>query len=557
MRRIAPIALLFLLAIALVPLGAPAHGQGGVKVDVRSTYTLHRYGYATINESVTMVNNGTSAAQAPTLTFGFGNISADIVSFSFEGGGFTGSQGAGMSYTVTGPSIEAGGNATFLLSALANGVVSTAADGTPQVLTLSSPAVGASVDRLVNVVSMPSGTSFTVPPLGLTPDFSGTNNTYYSIEKGVTPQSAVTSQRALAASSGQDFNPLRVYSVQTMVGASSSGTPQVTERISFQNLGTTQLGSFHVSLLAPPTTKVTIVTVTSNEPVIIRPFTESLISGYINLASFLSGYPGNGVPPGTNFTLTYSYPLGGSYYSVSGDKVTVNIPEAMPVDAFADSYSIGMALPHGARAVQNQTVALDNVTPWQNGTATFSYALSLGWAADAGVPVASVAFVVLLLGLFAAGSAITASEEEEEAEGSSSEKASAMITAFDEKTNLINGFWAEIDAKDPNELDKKYFDTLRGRLDTFRSRALQRLNEVKQKSTSQRFFDVVNQIQVTEREVDRAAKDKLNLYQQYHLRQMRKEVYDRLLPQYTKRLERALNQLSDELHTVQREAKLL
>ena len=38
---------------------------------------------------------------------------------------------------------------------------------------------------------------------------------------------------------------------------------------------------------------------------------------------------------------------------------------------------------------------------------------------------------------------------------------------------------------------------------------------------------------------------------------MRKEVYDRLLPQYTKRLERALNQLSDELHTVQRESKLL
>jgi len=68
---------------------------------------------------------------------------------------------------------------------------------------------------------------------------------------------------------------------------------------------------------------------------------------------------------------------------------------------------------------------------------------------------------------------------------------------------------------------------------------------------------VVNQIQTTEREVDRAAKDKLNLYQQYHLKQMRKEVFDRLLPQYTRRLERALNQLTDELHTVQREAKLL
>ena len=132
-----------------------------------------------------------------------------------------------------------------------------------------------------------------------------------------------------------------------------------------------------------------------------------------------------------------------------------------------------------------------------------------------------------------------------------------MIKTFDEKTNLINSLWPEIEAKDPNELEKAYFDELRGRLDTFRSRALQRLNEVRQKAASQRFAEVVNQIQATEREVDRAAKDKLNLYQQFYLRQMRKEVYDRLLPQYTKRLERALNQLSDELHTVQREAKLL
>ena len=132
-----------------------------------------------------------------------------------------------------------------------------------------------------------------------------------------------------------------------------------------------------------------------------------------------------------------------------------------------------------------------------------------------------------------------------------------MIKAFVDKTELINGLWAEIDGKEPNEIDKAYFDGLRSRLDSFRSRALQRLNEVRQKSTSQKFSEVVGQIQLTEREVDRAAKDKLNLYQQYHLRQMRKEVYDRLLPQYTKRLERALNQLSDELHTVQREAKLL
>ena len=201
-------------------------------------------------------------------------------------------------------------------------------------------------------------------------------------------------------------------------------------------------------------------------------------------------------------------------------------------------------------------MTLTSATPWQTGQASFSYGLSVGWAVNDGIPLATFFFGLLLIGLFASRTT-TAEAKEEEEEESSSELAATMIKAFDEKTNLINSLWPEISSKDPNEINKEYFDELRARLDAFRSRALQRLNEVKQKSTSQKFYEVVNQMHQTEREVDRASKDKLNLYQQYYTRQMRKEVYDRLLPQYTKRLERALNQLSDELHTVQREAKLL
>ena len=184
-----------------------------------------------------------------------------------------------------------------------------------------------------------------------------------------------------------------------------------------------------------------------------------------------------------------------------------------------------------------------------------SYGLSVGWALEDGIPAASALFVLLLLGLFVSKETMT--EEEESEEESSTERASAMIKAFDDKTSLINGIWPEVASTDPNELSKAHFDEIRGRLDTFRNRALQRLNEVKQKSTTQKFFDLLNQIHTTEREVDRAAKDKLNLYEQFYTKRMRKEVFDRLLPQYTKRLEKALNDLSDELHVVQREAKLL
>jgi hypothetical protein len=345
-----------------------------------------------------------------------------------------------------------------------------------------------------------------------------------------------------------------VFSAARTVTVAADGKPLVTDMVAFQNMGTGTLGTLRVNILAPLGTVVTVLTGT--EPRLVNPVSIALQNGAIPLAYFASGYPSSGVQPGANFTITYQYPLGTSHYSVSGGQATVRVSEAPPIRAFVDTYSISLSLPQGAVSSGSTSATMNGVTPWQGGTTKFAYGLSLGWAVNAGIPAASVIFLLLLIGLFVSRST-TASVEETEEEETSSELASNMIKAFDEKTMLINGLWPEIEGKDPNDLGKEYFDELRGRLDSFRGKALQRLNEVKQKSISQKFSDVVNQIQLTEREVDRAAKDKLNLYQQYYLRQMRRDVYERLLPQYNKRLEKALNQLSDELHNVQREAKLL
>jgi hypothetical protein len=557
LQRSVSVVLLLALLLAALPLQMPANAQNAPKIVVRSLYTIDRYGFATINESVRFTNNGSSTVQAPSLTFGFGNLSSNIIAYNLTGGGFTLATPASPEgpFTVSSSqSISSGGNASYVLSALVNGVVSTTTNGTMRVLTLASPSISAKVDTLLNVVQMPASTTFKSAPPHLKASLVGTNYTYSASFSGVSPQTAVTSLESIETSSGQDFNPLRIYHAERTITASANGSPLVTDTIEFQNMGETPLTALVVDLLAPAGTKATIETLT--EPRLISSVTVSLVSNSIDLTQFAVGYPDNGVPAGTNFTITYQYALGASHYSISGGQVTLNVPNTPPIRAFVDSYTIQLSLPQGATSSKSMPTSLTNVTPWQTGETRFAYGLSVGWAIDSGVPLATIVFALLLIGLFAARSS-TAEAGEKEEEESSSELASTMIKAFDEKTDLINSLWPEIAAKDPNELDKEYFDELRGRLDSFRSRALQRLNEVKQKSTSQKFFDVVNQIHVTEREVDRASKDKLNLCQQYYTRQMRKEVYDRLLPQYNRRLERALNQLSDELHTVQREAKLL
>ena len=548
-----------MLIMAVLPLALIAHAQvgatpPGAKIGVKSVYTLNRYGFATINESVRFTNDQSSAVQVPSLTFGFGNLSSDVTAYNITRGFTLAASSTGGPFTVSSSqSIQAGGNASYVLSALLNGVVSVAKNGSLQVSTLTSPSISATVDTLLNVITMPSQTTFGSTPKGLTAALSGSNDTYYSSATNAFPQTAVTAKEYILASTVQDFNPLRVYSAVRSISTGSQGNPLVTDTIDFQNMGTTPLATLYVNPAAPQGTTATIETLT--EPRLLSPITVPLVGDSIDLAQIAVGYPNNGVPAGTNFTITYQYPLGSSHYTSSGGQVSVTIPTSPPIKAFINSYTVELSLQQGTTGKSTPTVLTD-VGPWQSGQAQFSYGINLGFAVDQGVPLATILFALLLVGLFAMRSTPAQAEETEEEE-SSSELASTMIKAFDEKTNMINSLWSEISGKDPNELDKEYFDELRSRLDTFRNRALQRLNEVKQKSTSQKFFEVVSQIHATEREVDRASKDKLNLYQQYYMRQMRKEVYDRLLPQYTKRLEKALNQLSDELHTVQREAKLL
>jgi hypothetical protein len=536
-----------------------ASAQGTSKINVRSAYTLNRYGFATINETVMITNNGTSAIQVPSVTIGFGNLTSDVVAANVTQGFSVGTPpSTGGPFTVTSSeSIQAGANVTFNLNALVNNVVSTEKNGSLQVLVLASPSFSAEVNKILDFVQMPASTTFNVAPTGLTASTSSSNDTYSATFTNVTP-AASTYVGTVSQSTSEDFNPLRIFSASRTITASGNGTPLVTDTIEFENMGTVTLAQIYVSPLTSSSAEVTIVTATATEPVLLAPFTLDLSGNALDLAEFVAGYPNDGVGAGSNFTLTYQYPLSSSYYTVSGGQVTVKIPDSPPVGGFIGTYNITLSLPHTTKVVQGTPTKLAGVTPWQTGTTTLAYSLSEGWFLDGGIPFASVVFVLLLIGLFVARTTTVEAEgEKEEEETTSSEAASSMINAFDEKTSMTNGVWQEIESKDPNELDKAYFDELRSRMDIIRSKALQRLNDVRQKSTNQKFADVINQMQATEREVDRAAKDKLNLYQQYYLKQMRKEVFDRLLPQYTKRLERALNQLSDELHTVQREAKLL
>jgi hypothetical protein len=549
-----------LLLLAVLPAQPAARAQVSTAtaplVDVSGFYAVNINGFAVINETVTFISNSTGPLAFPTVTIGLGNLSSlavnTVLAGAKVGGNFSmTSPGPGGPFTVMPNIVGNPSKVSFTISSLVSGEVTVARNGSNRILTLLRPAINVPVQTLKQSIFLPTGTEFGSTPKGFTFAVEPSNDTY-SMTATALPggEPAQTSDTYISTSSGENFYPIFVYQATRTISVGLNGAPTVTDEITLENVGTNPISTLQLAPLAQVNSEITVIP--PSEPKLLNPITIQL-SGY----SFdLTAVLGSTWSADSNLTIAFQYPLSQKYFSTSGSQVTVNIPNTPPLPNVVGSYSVEIVTSPGINLVQGQAQTITGASQRQTGSWTLAYTVALAWAIDGGVPAATLIFILLFVGLFVVRMG-GAQEEEETEEESSGERVEAMIKAFDEKTSLINGLWPEISGMDPNELKKEYFDELRVRLDSFRSRALQRLNEVKQKSTTQKFFDLLNQIHTTEREVERAAKDKLNLYEQFYMRRMRKEVFDRLLPQYTKRLEKGLNELSDELHVVQKEAKLL
>ncbi|HXW37925.1 MAG TPA: hypothetical protein VEJ36_08515 [Nitrososphaerales archaeon] len=558
MKRLFIILALTLLLAVSFPSVPVARGQTVPKVSVNSQYIIHSYGYAVINESVTFTDNASVAEQIPQLTIGFTqNVTSRLVvsSDSVTGTGYslsTGGQGNQTDFVVSnGQSLSPGDASSFSFKVLVNDIAVRVANVNQSLLLMTSPSISLQASTTKLEIRAPLSMQFISDPTGYQQSLNELNGTYFdTITK---PSSLAAASQVLAISPGDvpDFTPIVVYHAIRTISVGSNGLPTVEDSLLIGNLGTSELTNLVIAPLEPDNGTVTVLP--PAQPPLITATSVPIQNDEIDFAVASYALP---VAPGANLTLVYSYPLSKQYYTESGGTVKVTVPSAPPIEAFVDTYVLKMTLTPGFKVVQTAPSDYSNVLPLQPGSVVFSYDLSVGWALDPGVPAASAVFVILLVGAFAVRSR-SLGEEELEAEEVSSEEATAMVKAFEEKTTLINTSFEEVAGQDPNQVGKTYFDGIRGRFDTFRSRALQRLNELKQKSASSKFTDVLSQLHDTEREVDRAAKDLLNLYEQYYTKRMRKEVFDKLLPSYRRRLDRAQNKLSDELNTAQREAKLL
>jgi len=132
---------------------------------------------------------------------------------------------------------------------------------------------------------------------------------------------------------------------------------------------------------------------------------------------------------------------------------------------------------------------------------------------------------------------------------------SDVLKSFEEKTGLETQDMNELASATKGSISKAEFERMRNEVSDLRGRAVQRLTEMKQDLGSGKQFDLLTRVAEAEKEEDRAFRDLLNLYLQYHGNRMNEETFKRLQPNYRKRVESAVNRLSDLLHETQTEEK--
>ena len=558
-RRLLPLVLILLLAApAFAPFSA-AQTSNSPNITLTSQYILNSFGAVLVNETLTFSNNNTAAVQIPVVQLGLPDtMAAHSPGFALSSvDKYTESpsdNGTVTTFTITPsqPSLAAGSSSSVSVKGYVAGLLNITVGkvGNYTALVLLSPSLNQKVNTLNQDILVPSGGTISPVPLGFIVAPGTTTQIYAASATNVVP--AISTKQVKFGDTNQaTWQPIQLYSVIRTIVPGSNGVPLVEDKVTLRNLAGYSITSLPVTTLVKGLTNVTILP-SSSVPT-INPTVVALTNGALNIGSppFSSQ-----INAGDNFTFTMSYALPKSDLSTSGSTVTVSIPYRLPIPVVAQNYTLALALPNGMHSVGQSRVVVANATSVLTNIVELQYSISPGWGASQVVPAAALLFGLTFIVLAFAGVQNETKKKDEEEEGEElSDRLAELIKALEEKISLFQHFREEVADKAQGTVPRADFNRVKNELDALKTRATGRLNAVRQVAESQRYLDLLNRLQEAEREEDRATKDMLNLYDQYHSRRMREETFTRLLPNYKKRVDLATNHLSDLLNLAQREGK--
>ena len=343
------------------------------------------------------------------------------------------------------------------------------------------------------------------------------------------------------------FSKVEVEEIVREIFITKNGKIMIKENLKIINKGFYDLKYIQVNLIGPevdengvPLAK-TITTMPNREPALNEKKLVILLSppqNRLNIVEILRV----GIPEGQSADITFVYALPEAYINHNFNSITVTIPIESPLFTISDKYSIVINSPDSfSIKTKSMITEFKDREQLSGKNITIEITPTLSWASMSIIPISSLIFITIFLGL----SIYKEKPKEEEEEKEIVKKIRELLEKYSEKITYEKNIFSGLINLSSEKVQQEYLSNIKNELTSIKNRYANVLGQLKREisdldNTQKEKINKINQLeQSLERDIFQITKS----YEQLNHENINKNDFEKRINQLQKDVEKRINEI--------------
>ena len=342
------------------------------------------------------------------------------------------------------------------------------------------------------------------------------------------------------------FSKVEVEEIVREIFITKNGKIMIKENLKIINKGFYDLKYIQVNLIGPevdengvPLAK-TITTMPNREPALNEKKLVILLSppqNRLNIVEILRV----GIPEGQSADITFVYALPEAYINHNFNSITVTIPIESPLFTISDKYSIVINSPDSfSIKTKSMITEFKDREQLSGKNITIEITPTLSWASMSIIPISSLIFITIFLGL-----SIYKEKPKEEEEKEIVKKTRELLARYSEKITYEKNIFSGLINLSSEKVQQEYLSNIKNELTSIKNRYANVLGQLKREisdldNTQKEKINKINQLeQSLERDIFQITKS----YEQLNHENINKNDFEKRINQLQKDVEKRINEI--------------
>ena len=342
------------------------------------------------------------------------------------------------------------------------------------------------------------------------------------------------------------FSKVEVEEIVREIFITKNGKIMIKENLKIINKGFYDLKYIQVNLIGPevdengvPLAK-TITTMPNREPALNEKKLVILLSppqNRLNIVEILRV----GIPEGQSADITFVYALPEAYINHNFNSITVTIPIESPLFTISDKYSIVINSPDSfSIKTKSMITEFKDREQLSGKNITIEITPTLSWASMSIIPISSLIFITIFLGL-----SIYKEKPKEEEEKEIVKKIRELLEKYSEKITYEKNIFSGLINLSSEKVQQEYLSNIKNELTSIKNRYANVLGQLKREisdldNTQKEKINKINQLeQSLERDIFQITKS----YEQLNHENINKNDFEKRINQLQKDVEKRINEI--------------